>query len=267
MNFMRKIAMLALIPLCAEATRIQDTVYDARGQRANGTCVIGWPGFITAGGKAVAGGTRQQRVRNGVLDVVLEPTIGASPGNVVYTVRCLWVDGRPAAEEYWAVIDSAHPLTMAGVRVPAPAVAAAPGTAVGINQVTGLQAQLDGRVQKAATYAPMRAAVIDAAGNLSGAGGVAGDCVRVDGSSAPCGGGGGAPGNFVDAEVPAGVIDGANNTFTLSRTPSPFASLRLYRNGMRLKLGLDFVLSGVTITFVAELRPQPGDILLADYRY
>jgi hypothetical protein len=265
---MRLLLILSLGAAAAGATRVQDTLFDGRGQRANGTCVIAWPSFVTAGGKAVAGGTRQQRVRNGVLDVVLEPTVGATPANAVYTVRCLWVDGRPAAEEYWAVVDAASPVTVAGVRVAAPPVGAPPGTSIGVGQVTGLQALLDARASKGASYAPLRTAVIDASGNLAGAPGNAADCVKVDGSSGACGTGGGGPaGNFVDGETPAGTLDGVNVTFTLAQMPSPYASLKLYRNGIRLKLGADYTLAGATITFVPAATPQAGDLLLADYRY
>lgn len=71
---------------------------------------------------------------------------------------------------------------------------------------------------------------------------------------------------FVDSETPAGVVDGSNAVFTLSQTPAPPASLALYRNGLLQKAGLDFTLSGNTITFAAESAPRSGDILLASYR-
>ena len=79
--------------------------------------------------------------------------------------------------------------------------------------------------------------------------------------------------NFVDGEVPKGTIDGRNPSFTLSFAPSPQVSLQLYRNGLLLALGVDYLLSGNTITFLAGAIPQaglngqPGDSLLAIYRY
>lgn len=71
---------------------------------------------------------------------------------------------------------------------------------------------------------------------------------------------------FVDQEMPSGAIDGVNATFTLSQTPSPSTSLAVYRNGIRLAAGLDYTLSGATITFGAGLVPQLSDILLCSYR-
>ena len=89
------------------------------------------------------------------------------------------------------------------------------------------------------------------------------DCVRVDGTSGPCGGT--QPG-FVDGDAPAGLVDGANTAFTLSGVPSPAASLTVYRNGMLQKPGQDFTLSGNQIQFVTAAAPQPGDTLVASYR-
>jgi hypothetical protein len=71
---------------------------------------------------------------------------------------------------------------------------------------------------------------------------------------------------FVDGETPSGVVDGSNAAFTLSQAPAPASSLALYRNGVLQKAGLDFTLSGATITFAAEAVPRSGDILLASYR-
>lgn len=72
--------------------------------------------------------------------------------------------------------------------------------------------------------------------------------------------------SFVDSEIPTGTIDGVNATFTLSDTPTPPASLMLFRNGVKQRLGLDFVLSGATITYVPGAIPQPSDIHDASFR-
>ena len=71
---------------------------------------------------------------------------------------------------------------------------------------------------------------------------------------------------FVDGERPAGVVNGLNTTFTLAAAPVPPSSLYLYRNGVRQAVTSDYSLSGVSLTFFAGSIPQPGDILLADYR-
>jgi hypothetical protein len=73
-------------------------------------------------------------------------------------------------------------------------------------------------------------------------------------------------GSFVDLEVPSGSMNGSNVTFTLSSTPSPVSSLVLIWNGLVLKSGFDFTLSGTTITMINGVLPQPGDTLQASYR-
>lgn len=69
-------------------------------------------------------------------------------------------------------------------------------------------------------------------------------------------------------EVPSGVIDGTNDTFTLANTPVSDSSVKLYKNGQRLKITDDYTLAGATITFVSPPKAAPGnpDVLLADYR-
>jgi hypothetical protein len=71
---------------------------------------------------------------------------------------------------------------------------------------------------------------------------------------------------FVDQETPTGATNGANATFTLSQTPSPSASLTVFLNGVRQTLGVDYTVTGTTITFLTASIPQSGDILLCSYR-
>jgi hypothetical protein len=78
--------------------------------------------------------------------------------------------------------------------------------------------------------------------------------------------GGSAGPTFVDDETPAGTVNGTNAVFTLVNAPSPSASLVLFRNGIRQRVGVDYTISGSTITFLAVAVPQSGDILVADYR-
>lgn len=80
------------------------------------------------------------------------------------------------------------------------------------------------------------------------------------------GGSGGSFGVFQDAETPGDTIDGANDSFTLVTAPDPPASLELSKNGVVQKAGVDFLLSGGTITFLARAIPQTGDTLLSWYR-
>lgn len=73
--------------------------------------------------------------------------------------------------------------------------------------------------------------------------------------------------NFADDETPAGAINGTNATFTLAHPPNPAGSVLLLRNGLVLTPGADFSISGNTISFAATNVPQPGDTVLAWYRY
>ncbi len=71
---------------------------------------------------------------------------------------------------------------------------------------------------------------------------------------------------FVDSETPSGAMDGINNFFTLTQAPNPAASLAVYRNGIRLKPGMDYTANNNAITFMAADIPQIGDVLLCSYR-
>ncbi len=103
-------------------------------------------------------------------------------------------------------------------------------TIISIDDVTGLQAALNLHALIGTTFAPSRTAIIDAAGGIDGATGNLSDCMHVDGTSAPCGSSGSI--TFVDAETPAGAINGSNASFSLANTPNPAASLTLFLNGL-----------------------------------
>jgi hypothetical protein len=79
------------------------------------------------------------------------------------------------------------------------------------------------------------------------------------------GGSGGSSPNFSDAEVPTGLINGSNRTFTLANTPSPSASLQIFLNGIFLEQNFDYTITGSAIIFA--VAPQNGDILEAFYRF
>lgn len=71
---------------------------------------------------------------------------------------------------------------------------------------------------------------------------------------------------FVDDEVPAGTVDGSNDTFTLAHEPSPASSLRLFVNGLLQYSEVAFTLSGDTITFDSDYIPAEDSMLRAWYR-
>jgi len=109
--------------------------------------------------------------------------------------------------------------------------------------------------------------VINSLGAVDGAVGNLSDCLHVDGSSGACGsGGGGSTSGFVDAEVPAGTLDGVNASFTLGSAPNPASSLTLFRNGMLLKLNLDYTISSSSLVFQSSAIPRVADSILAYYR-
>jgi hypothetical protein len=73
---------------------------------------------------------------------------------------------------------------------------------------------------------------------------------------------------FSDAEIPSGVVNGINATFTLSAPPNPVLGLRLFKNGMLLAQNGDYTLSGRIVTFTStQVTPQAGDSIVAYYRY
>ena len=71
---------------------------------------------------------------------------------------------------------------------------------------------------------------------------------------------------YSDSETPVGTTDGVNTNFTLNYAPSPAASLMFYRNGILMKQGLDYTLSGNVVTFLVNI-PMPSDVLVVYYRY
>jgi hypothetical protein len=224
---------------------------------------ISWTSFEAIDQSAIAQQTTTVTVVNGNLQVQLVPTTTAAPAafyTVVYNS-----DGFVQFQETWAVPSSVLPLRIRDVRV---SVVGAVGVAplvdtVQESDIIGLIGDLGARPLKGPGYAAGRVAFVNPTGAIETVTGTPADCVRVDGSSGPCGG---TQPNFVDGEAPAGLVDGANTAFTLSGVPSPAASLTIYRNGMLQEPVQDFTLSGNQIQFVTAAAPQPGDTLLASYR-
>ena len=85
----------------------------------------------------------------------------------------------------------------------------------------------------------------------------------------PGGGGGGAVSTieWVFMEVPVGVVDDVNTTFTLDNAPSPTKSLMLFINGV-LQIqgaGKDYTLTSDTIQMAVPI--QVGSKIVATYSY
>jgi hypothetical protein len=246
-------------------TTIQDVLYKADGTRFAGTLTISWTSFEAIDTSAIASQVTTVTVTGGNLRVQLVPTTTAVPAanySVKYTS-----DGRIQFSETWAVPSSVGPLRVRDVRIAStqPGVAGAvvaPPT-VQESDVAGLISDLGARPLKGPGYAAGRVTAVNPTGSLDSVTGSPSDCVRVDGSSGPCGG---AQPAFVDGESPSGIADGANATFTLSAFPNPGSSLAVYRNGVLQKLAQDYNLTGNSVQFVTAAVPQPGDTLLASYR-
>jgi hypothetical protein len=250
-------------------TTIQDILYRADGNRYTGTMFIRWNSFQAGDTSNIATANVTVPIVNGVLYVQLVPTTTASAGaqyNVTFNGA-----GRNQFTQVWAVPPSPVKLRVRDVLVSqGTVVGPAPATSqIQISDVAGLANALALLTARGAGFAIGRTAIINQSGQIDGAAGSLGDCVRVDGTSGPCGGGsgGGILPQFSDAEIPAGTINGANTVFTLTFPPSPPASLDLYRNGLLQKVNTDYILNGNSIQFFLSSTPQTGDVLVASYRY
>ena len=249
-------------------TTIQDILYRADGSRFSGTMFIKWHSFLAGDTSNIATSDLTLQIVNGSLNVKLVPTTTATAGaqyNITYNSS-----GKIQFTETWAVPPSGLALRVRDIRISAGAVVGPPPviSPVQIGDIVGLANALNTRPTQGVGFSPARAAVINQAGQLDAASGNLGDCVRVDGTSGPCGGnGGGVTPLFADEETPSGSVDGTNVTFLLSKAPSPASSLELYRNGLQLRRGTDYSLSGFTLTFFTGSIPQLGDLLIARYRY
>jgi len=245
-------------------TTIQDTLYKADGSPFEGIVMINWQTFEASDTSNIPTNTMAAQVVGGSLYLKLVPTTTA-PTAAYYSVRYV-ADGAVQFSELWSVPPSDSPLRVRDVRILWPP--SAGGTAesegtVEIGDVNGLTEALDLRPTKGISYLPSRAAVISGTGEIEGAAGSLTDCVRVDGTTGPCGG---LSVGFVEGETPSGTIDGVNTSFTLAAAPIPASSLRLYRNGVLQAASVDYNLSGSTITFLSASKPFSGDLLRATYR-
>lgn len=250
-------------------TSIQDVLYRADGTRFTGTMTITYQSFAGGDTSNIATANLTLQIVNGTLRTRLVPTTNASAGaqyNITYNAA-----GISQFTETWAVPPSTNTLRIRDVRVATGSVIGPPPviSPVQIGDVIGLANELEVRPMQGVGYTLGRTAVISNSGQIDGASGSLSDCVHVDGSSGPCGsgGGGGVSGAFADGETPAGTINSSNTTFLLTHAPDPSSSLALFRNGLRMAAGVDYTLSSNIITFFVASTPQTGDQLRADYRY
>src|SRR5580658_4425701 len=220
----RRFAMLLVAAGMMQAqpalTTIQDILYRADGTRFNGEIFISWNAFQAGDTSNIATAQVKLPIVNGVLNVQLVPTTTASAGaNYQVTYNS---EGQFQFSQVWAVPPSSIPLKVSAVLLSSGTVVGGGGGSVGnltgsipISSVIGLTSALAVLPMEGIGYAPGLAAVINSSGQISGASGSLSNCVRVDGSSIPCSGGGVLP-QFSDGETPGGVVNGSNTTFTLA---------------------------------------------------
>ncbi len=249
-------------------TTIQDVLYKADGAKFNGILIINWNSFQAPDNSTVVTQSTTVRVVDGNLRVRLVPTTTSTPAgyySVTYNS-----DGKVQFKELWSVPATSQTVRLRDIRVVTASDSDSGsgqtgGTAGPIDEsdVIGLAADLGARPVKGPGYAAGRVAMVNEAGALESVSGAAEDCVRVDGTSGPCGNQ--APA-FVDGDSPAGIVDGSNRLFTLSAQPNPVTSIAVYRNGLLQKPAQDYTLNGSVLLFTVVSTPQPGDTLLASYR-
>jgi len=273
--FRLRLCLLCVLVLCTltpssklgatpPLTTISDTLFNADGSLFNGVVVISWPSFEASDTSNVAAATLNVPISNGVLYVQLVPTTNADTA-AVYTVQYTSL-GVTQFTQAWAVPPSAIALRVRDVALPAGSITgSAPlvATVITIAEVTGLQTALNVRPPAGTGFATSHSAVIDATGAIDAASGNLSDCLHVDGTSGPCSS---VSTTFIDAEVPAGVVNGSNTAFTLANVPNPPASLALFRNGLLQRQGGDYTLVSNAITFLTGAVPQTNDVLAAFYR-
>jgi hypothetical protein len=247
---------------------VQDVLYTADGNRFNGVVALTWKTFEASNTSSISASVTRVQVSNGNLFVQLVPTTSANPP-AGYAVQYNG-EHRVQYAETWVVPPSTAPLRVRDVRLQPGAVTTQGAPAaqlIQISDVLGLQSALNVRPTTGAGFVVSHTAVINASGSIDGSVGNLTDCVHVDGTSGPCGSSSSSSSTgFVDAEGPAGTMDGVNATFTLANAPNPASSLAIYRNGLRLKQMADYTVASNTIVFVTGAIPQPSDSLLASYR-
>ncbi len=262
-------------------TRVMDTVYLADGSRFDGYIQFEWQSFV-ASKVPIAPQSKLVRVINGALDITLAPTVNAGY-TAFYRVR-YFSNGRVRYTEFWDIPVSSTTLGIADVRLdraPAPSNGSGnnpnpnpnpdpdpdpgPGFMLPLAQsdIVDLPADMDDRPVKGPNFFPSRTVFVNSDGALEVISGSPTDCVRVDGTSVPCGE---AATYLVDGEVPQGEISGINSIYTLAGTPTPPESMQVFRNGVLQRAGVDYAIFGNVVQFLVGAVPQPGDQLSAYYR-
>lgn len=269
---------------------IRDTIRNPDSTLFNGTVTITWTGPYDGFQRDT-----QSRVSNGVFSSLV---VSSPLPNQTYRVQYASTDGANVWSEAWSVPYSSAPLTISqvkqsgavktlaisvnGITFQAIVGAASPvAQNVGIsNTGAGTLAWTASKTQTWLTLAttsgtaPSALALIPNSGSLSA--GTYIDTVTINGTGAASSpqtvtvtlnvSASSSSGSimFIDSETPTGSVNGTNVVFAIANVPSPASSLKVMRNGIRLRLGGDYTFTGQTITL--GTAPQSGDVLLVDYR-
>jgi hypothetical protein len=237
-------------------TQIQDTVTNADGSPFSGTVVITWNGSTGASSGTTPLST-SAHVYNGALSVLLVPTTTASSLSF-YQVVYYSTSGVLMWSESWQVPPSATPLSLASVRTSNSGNSGSGGTNTGTSGGSGpsgngqyatLPISISQITSLSADLASINAAVAALQAQVSSA---LGSAVQVNAS-------------FVDSDTLSGALNGSNAVFTISQLPIT-GSLAVYRNGLLQTAGIDYTLSGSTLTFMPNSVPHSTDTINAYYR-
>jgi hypothetical protein len=249
-------------------TQISDTVLNPDGSPFNGTVIITWTGSGVSTGSAPAPYSTSAKIYNGVLSIALAPSVNASP-QAFYVATFNSRNGLLSWVETWQVGVSSVPLTLSQVRTNVANTGGSSGSgtsSISIGQVTGLSSYLNALSNSLNTITATVGGFNSTVSGLNSS--VANLTNIVNGlASAPSSGASSSSSpSFFDGEIPQGAVNGTNAVFTLTNAPNPAASLSLFRNGVLQQGGIDFSLSGSTITFMTASVPRLGDLVQASYR-
>lgn len=278
-------------------TPIRDTVSNSDGSLFNGTVAITWNGPPPTSGTVSALGATA-KIYNGALSLLLVPNSNGSTYQAVYTSS----DGTVTWTETWDVPASTTALTLSQIRLSGSGNSGSgsgtgTGSGNGSNNYATLPISIDEITDLSSDLNTINASLTSLTTNVSTVTSTANGLVpTVSANSSSISTLAGtvstlntdvtnlnssvssltstvnslATGNssvaFIDAETPAGILNGTSATFTLANSPFPSGSLELYRNGVLQTAGVDYTLVGSVITFSGGSIPQTNDLLQAYYR-